>query len=137
VVLGTFEHINPMIMSPSNSDALGNIGGPDDLYIQWLAKAGIPATVLMVALAGVIAIQLLLGAVRRRRPRIWTLSIVAVLALFALQSATEFSLQTSSTALVLALLLGLGAEAADAAILERFGLDDRSLSKPLRAWEGS
>jgi O-antigen ligase len=106
--LGTFDHVNTMIMSASTFHVLEPIGAAHNVYIQWLEEAGCLGAAAMFATVAIIATQLVLGVVRRRRMRSWLLAILAVLSLYAMHGATDYALQTPSMALFLSLLLGVG-----------------------------
>jgi O-antigen ligase len=106
--LGAFGHVNTMIMNDANLSALDAIGAAHDVYIQWLEEAGVLGAAPMLALIAIIAFQLVMGVVRRRRMRSWLLGIVAVTGLFALHGASDYALQTPSMALFFSLLLGAG-----------------------------
>ena len=106
--LGSFAHINAMIMSQSNLAALGILGATHDVYLQWLEQAGLLGALPMFACVGLIALQIARGAVRRRRMRSWLVGVLAVLALFLIQGAADFGLEVPAMAAFLSLLLGIG-----------------------------
>ncbi|HZC15303.1 MAG TPA: O-antigen ligase family protein [Caulobacteraceae bacterium] len=106
--LGSFARINAMIMDTANLAALGTLGAAHNVYIQWLEEAGVLGAAAMFATIAVLAVQLAIGVVRRRRMRSWLLAIFAVLLLFLLHGASDYALQTPSMALFLSLLLGVG-----------------------------
>jgi O-antigen ligase len=106
--LGSFAHINAMIMSESNFAALGILGATHDVYLQWLEQAGLIGALPMFACVGLVALKIARGAVRRRRTRSWLVGVLAVLALFLIQGAADFGLEVPALATFLSLLLGLG-----------------------------
>jgi O-antigen ligase len=107
--LGAFARINGMVLNGVNVVSLELIGAAHNVYIQWLEEAGAPGAAAMFAAVGLLALQLIGGARRRRRMRPWLLAILAVLALFLLHGASDYALETPSMAVFLSLLLGLGA----------------------------
>ena len=106
--LGSFAHINAMIMSQSNLAALGILGATHNVYLQWLEQAGLLGALPMFACVGLVALQIARGAVRRRRMRSWLVGVLAVLALFLIQGAADFGLEVPAMAAFLSLLLGIG-----------------------------
>jgi hypothetical protein len=66
----------------------------------------------MFGLVVVIGAQLMIGAARRRRMRIWILAMAAILGLFTLDGVANSALDTPSMAIFLSLLLGVGVGAA-------------------------
>lgn len=110
--LGTFNHINMMIMNAANASALDTIGAAHNVYLQWLEEDGLLGSAAMFATVTIVAVQILRGGLQRRGMRSWLVTIVAVLGVFALHGMSDYALQTPSMALFLSLLLGLGLGAA-------------------------
>ena len=106
--LGTFRHINSLIMNDSNETALYNIGATHNVIIQWLEEAGLLGSLPMFAAVALIGLHIASGVFRRRRVRLWLVAIATVLLLFLLHSLTDFALEVPSMALLLSLILGLG-----------------------------
>jgi O-antigen ligase len=106
--LGSFAHINAMIMGQSNLAALGALGATHNVYLQWLEQAGLIGALPMFACVGLVALKIGRGAVRRRRMRSWLVAVLGVLVLFLIQGAADFGLEVPALATFLSLLLGLG-----------------------------
>lgn len=106
--LGTMTHVNGMIMNAANLIALDSLGAVHNVYIQWLEQAGVIGAAPMFLLIAVIAFQIVRGVFKRRRMRVWMITILAVLVLFLVHGATDFALEIPSMATLLSLLLGVG-----------------------------
>jgi O-antigen ligase len=106
--LGSFAHVNAMIMDQTNLAALKMIGAAHNVYIQWLEEAGVLGAAAMFATMGMVVLELAIGVVRRRRMRGWLIAIAGVLLLFLLHGASDYALEVPSMALFLSLLLGVG-----------------------------
>ena len=106
--LGTFSHINAMVMNSANLPSLLYLGATHSVYIQWLEEAGVIGAGIMFGLVLIIAGKIVAGALQRTRARTWLAAILAVLALFALHGLSDYALQVPSMAIFLSLLLGVG-----------------------------
>ncbi len=106
--LGTFRHVNAMIMNRSNLPALDTIGAAHNIYLQWLEQSGIMGAIPMFVCVAIVTAYVVRGALRRRRMRSWLVAILAVLALFLIHGVTDFALEVPAMAALLTLLLGLG-----------------------------
>jgi O-antigen ligase len=105
--LGSFGHINAMIMDPKNVSALDRLGAAHDVFIQWLEEGGILGAGAMFATIGLVALQIVGGVRVQTRSRTWLLAMLAVLGLFVIHGATDYALEVPSMATFLSLLLGL------------------------------
>lgn len=106
--LGTFAHVNAMIMNTTNVAALDRLGAAHNIFIQWLEQGGILGAVAMALTVAMIAFGIVTGAIRRRRTRSWLLAILAVLGLYGFHGTTDYALEVPAMATFLSLLLGLG-----------------------------
>jgi hypothetical protein len=106
--LGSFAHLNLMIMDQANLAVLDLLGATHNIYVQWLEQAGLVGAVPMFTCIALIALQIARGAIRRRRMRPWLVGILAVLALFLIHGASDFALEVPAMAGLLSLLLGVG-----------------------------
>lgn len=111
--LGTFAHVNSMIMDQTNVRSLELLGAVHNVYLQWLEQAGVIGAAPMFACIGLIALKIGRGAIRRRRMRPWLVGVLAVLMLFLIHGATDFALEVPALAALLSLLAGVGCGAAD------------------------
>jgi O-antigen ligase len=130
--LGSFAHINAMIMSQSNLAALGILGATHNVYLQWLEQAGLIGALPMFACVGMVALKIGRGAVRRSRMRSWLVGVLAVLVLFLIQGAADFGLEVPALATFLSLLLGLacGVAGGTAPLAQPVARAPRRLSRP-------
>ena len=106
--LGTFAHVNDMMMNDANRDELYGLGATHNVYIQWLEEAGVLGAAPMFITVALIAVRIIRGLTERQRVRLWLLGILSVLGVFLLHGATDFPLEVPSMTLFLSLLLGLG-----------------------------
>jgi O-antigen ligase len=106
--LGSFNHINAMIMNAGNVRTLDRLGAAHDVFIQWLEEAGVLGAGAMFATIGLVGLEIAGGVRTQIRSRSWLLAMLAILGLFLIHGATDYALEVPSMATFLSLLLGLG-----------------------------
>ena len=105
--LGTFEYVFPKYRH-NESGVIGVVDRAHSTPLELAAELGIPA-VSIVGLAGaLVLVRLLLGGLRRRRDRAFSLAAFSVALLGGLHSCVDFSLQIPGYAVVFAAVVGTG-----------------------------
>ncbi|PHR59903.1 MAG: hypothetical protein COA47_08980 [Robiginitomaculum sp.] len=106
--MGTFYHVNAMLMNSQNWNSINTIGAVHNLYVQWLEEAGIIGTASMFTLIAVILRTTLSGLRRRRRMRTMFRALICISLFLLLHGMLDYGLQVPSIAMTWALLLGTG-----------------------------
>lgn len=103
--LGTFKYVFPMYQPATFQ---GAIDLAHNEYLESMLELGVPAAMLLFAAIGFLAVQCLLGVVRRRKDALYSCAAVAASALVAAHSLVDFSLQMPAVAVSYAAILGVG-----------------------------
>lgn len=105
--LGTFAHVNSIVMSHVNVGTLSELGAAHNVYLQWLEQAGLLGAVSMFTCAGLVSLQIARLAVGRQDQRSGNLAILGVLLLMLAQGAMDFALEVPAVGTFASLLLGI------------------------------
>lgn len=105
--LGSFETVNQMIMTASNSDALWSMFALHNVYLQWLLEGGLVGAVAMFATIALILTPIAVGAVGGRQTPV-PIAVLGASLVLLLHGLTDFALQIFSMQAFWAALLGMG-----------------------------
>lgn len=104
--LGTFPEVFAMYRG-AEFDTLGPIDNPHNSYLGNALELGLPAAFLLFTALAAAGETSLTGLRRRRRGRLFPVLAVSALALVALHSTVDFSLEIPAVAITFAALMGI------------------------------
>ena len=106
--LGSFSDLNKLLVVPNSFGALWYVRATHNVYLQWMEETGVIGAALMFAIVGLILVEIVRGLAMRSSMHGLMRGVLAASALLMIQGLADFTLQTPGTAILWALILGLG-----------------------------